>query len=246
MREQLVREAVWAAARLTDAEALRLPMQPEAFFAPNGWQLYSFQAAQTRLQTDIPPVSDDGFTLHIGGKAVTLYNDRQAPARIRFTLAHELGHLVLRHARRGDLTGAEQEAQADRFAANLLAPAGIAAMVSDAQEAMLLFGLSPIAWGKRLAELAEDLTCLPPACLARQQAAGEGLWRRRCKCCGGVYRREPDQPRCPYCGSRAAERADALPLGLPYPWTAEGWRQVVKNRLPDGIENPMVQPMEEL
>ena len=69
-------------------------------------------------------VSQDGFTLREGRRYIILYND--APhipdARKRFTLAHELGHYVLRH--RSD--GEKQEREANCFARNLLAPYWIA------------------------------------------------------------------------------------------------------------------------
>ena len=55
------------------------------------------------------------------GKKVYLicYNDAGMPARIRFTLAHELGHLLMNHHDRSD-EAAEREA--DCFAQHLLLP----------------------------------------------------------------------------------------------------------------------------
>lgn len=65
----------------------------------------------------------DGFTLVQDGpkglRCVIVYNDAQSPARQRFTLAHELGHIVLGH--RED--SPENDALADCFARNLLTPA---------------------------------------------------------------------------------------------------------------------------
>lgn len=245
MNASPMREAALAAARMLQTEPLRLPVCPRVFFARHGWQLLSFREARARLRDadGITAVSEDGVTFLLEpDTTLTLYNDEQSPARVRFTLAHELGHLALNHFRRHDLSDDMKEAQADRFAANLIAPAAIAAEAIDAEDAKLLFGMSPLAWKKRQAELADDLHCLTPELLICQRnSLRQDLWRRRCLLCGGVYLRSKQQSGCPYCGGTVAERADRHPLGLPCPWTAEGWRAAAKNRPLEGLENPMVQ-----
>lgn len=47
------------------------------------------------------------------------YNDLNYEERWRHTIAHEIGHIVLRH---GSKTGVREEAEADYFAKQLLAP----------------------------------------------------------------------------------------------------------------------------
>ena len=73
-----------------------------------------------------------GLTFYAGQQPVILYNDAETPQRIRFTVAHELGHLVLGHVQPGEHTRQNREPQpgdspaeqaANRFAADLLAPA---------------------------------------------------------------------------------------------------------------------------
>lgn len=65
----------------------------------------------------------DGFTVRWaaprGVRHIIVYNDAHSPARQRFTLAHELGHIALDH--RED--SPEHDALADCFARNLLTPA---------------------------------------------------------------------------------------------------------------------------
>lgn len=39
----------------------------------------------------------EGLTFFVGETPVILYDDTPSPQRIRFTIAHELGHLVLGH-----------------------------------------------------------------------------------------------------------------------------------------------------
>ncbi len=58
-------------------------------------------------------------------RAVLLVNASLPQGRARFSVAHELGHLLLRHdpvGRIGEPRDPEQERQADRFASELLMP----------------------------------------------------------------------------------------------------------------------------
>jgi Zn-dependent peptidase ImmA (M78 family) len=61
------------------------------------------------------------------GEAVTIaYNEKQHPHRQRFTVAHEIGHLLLGHTEKNfvlDMDSREpEEAEANQFAAELLMP----------------------------------------------------------------------------------------------------------------------------
>ena len=44
----------------------------------------------------------EGLTFFVGETPVILYDDTPLPQRIRFTIAHELGHLVLGHVAPAD------------------------------------------------------------------------------------------------------------------------------------------------
>ena len=77
-------------------------------------------------------VQTDGLTFYAGTEPVILYSEVCSPERIRFTIAHELGHIVLRHVAPGSITtknrepspgDSQQETAANQFAARLLAPA---------------------------------------------------------------------------------------------------------------------------
>ena len=80
-------------------------------------------------------LSGDGFSLNVNGVNVIYYNDKKPKARIRFTLAHELGHCLLGHLRFGktynrnseiDFKGMDvYEMQANVFARDLLMPATV-------------------------------------------------------------------------------------------------------------------------
>ncbi|MCQ2482260.1 MAG: ImmA/IrrE family metallo-endopeptidase [Clostridia bacterium] len=62
--------------------------------------------------------SEDGFCGQINGHYVVFYNDSVSEVRIRFTLMHELGHIVLGH----DKQGRREEAEANYFASQMLVP----------------------------------------------------------------------------------------------------------------------------
>lgn len=67
--------------------------------------------------------SNDGFGfMRPDGIYVIVINDAQPIERQRFTIAHELGHFVLGHFSKKDLDEETKEAEANFFAARLLAP----------------------------------------------------------------------------------------------------------------------------
>lgn len=74
----------------------------------------------------------DGMTFYAGKTPFILFEERVPSARARFTIAHELGHIILGHVRPGEVTtvnrepdpeDAPEERAANQFAARLLAPA---------------------------------------------------------------------------------------------------------------------------
>lgn len=95
---------------------------------------------------------NDGFTAVINKKCVIFYDGNiLSQGRLRFTLAHELGHIVLGHVKaatvwnRGeDNPITPEEAQANIFASRLLAPACVlhALGIHTAEEIAQLCGLS--------------------------------------------------------------------------------------------------------
>ena len=61
----------------------------------------------------------EGFTVKSGSLSLIFYDDRiQSRERINWTLAHELGHVCLRHTS----DGKREESEANRFAAAFLMP----------------------------------------------------------------------------------------------------------------------------
>lgn len=80
-------------------------------------------------------LTGDGFSLNVNNVNVIYYNDKKPKARIRFTLAHELGHCLIGHLKFGktynrnsekDFDGMDIfEMQANVFARDILMPATV-------------------------------------------------------------------------------------------------------------------------
>ena len=98
-------------------------------------RVYSYSRGQDMLAAaGLEEVAQQvsGLTFYIGVQPIILYNGTEIPQRIRFTIGHELGHIVLGHVRPGEYTRQNRDPQpgddpveqaANRFAADLLAPA---------------------------------------------------------------------------------------------------------------------------
>lgn len=75
--------------------------------------------------------NEDGYSRLIDGKPVIYYNDKKPIHRVRFTIAHEIGHILLGHLSQGETlhrnteqdTPNPKEQQANVFARDLLMPA---------------------------------------------------------------------------------------------------------------------------
>ena len=101
-----------------------LPVMPLNICKQAGIKVYKNSDAQLLTGTQI------GLSFYHNGNFRIIIDDTQILTRRRFTLAHELGHIVLGHllvdtpqGRTFDTTKPEIERQADVFASRLLAPA---------------------------------------------------------------------------------------------------------------------------
>ena len=90
-----------------------------------------------------------GYSSWVGthrDRPLLVLRESESWERTRFTVAHELGHLVL-HSDTVCSVGSEQEKEADRFAAELLAP--ISAIAAELPPMLSLLNLKPLKdkWG---------------------------------------------------------------------------------------------------
>lgn len=117
-----VRNAAWKI--LLDHGIDRLPVDLNIICKGLGVRVYPYSSVD-----GLPEAArqTDGLTFYLGGTPIILYDQSKTPERIRFTAAHELGHLVLGHVapRRRTTAGMDDpfEQTANLFAARLLAPA---------------------------------------------------------------------------------------------------------------------------
>ncbi len=80
-----------------------------------GYRLYKYSELSEEKRNSCLLVSDESLKLFDS----IYYNDHMLPLRIRFSIAHELGHILLDH---GDYQDVEKEAEANYFASHFLAP----------------------------------------------------------------------------------------------------------------------------
>lgn len=124
---QNTRDAAWKI--LLDCGIEKLPVDLNHICRQLGVGVYRYGdvtvTGETRLR-------GDGLLYFEGNRPVILFDQDKPPARIRFTIAHELGHLILSHVAPVQQGVAKQsypaaadsmETAANRFAIRLLAPA---------------------------------------------------------------------------------------------------------------------------
>jgi len=130
---QNARDAAWKI--LLDCKIDRLSVDLNIICKTLGVRTASYGAncaliQRRNLATTV--ANSDGLSFFAGDIPVILYNETCTPERIRFTVSHELGHIVLRHVSPRDATTMNREPSphddpkekaANQFAARLLAPA---------------------------------------------------------------------------------------------------------------------------
>lgn len=117
-----VRDASWRA--LLDFGCNRLPIELSSICDQLGIVLLDNTTAQELRPTE------SGVAVKQDGIWYIIFDDTDIRGKQRFTIAHELGHILLGHAlksgyytRQNNIIKPEDETAADMFAARLLAPA---------------------------------------------------------------------------------------------------------------------------
>ncbi len=160
------RDAAWRV--LLDSGVASLPVDLPGVCRALRCGLYSYsdgmrliRAFRAQKQTEL----SDGFTILYRGTPYIFYNDAAPEGRQHFTIAHEIGHVVLGHMTKGHYLlcrvkkgqRGEDEIQANQFAARLLAPACVldALDAVTAERIAALCGLSMEAAGYRSERMKE-------------------------------------------------------------------------------------------
>ena len=127
------RDAAWEI--LIRCNVQELPVRVSGGCSKLGFALYSYEHGAKLIELfglKQQCLICDGFTKLSHGKYYVFYNEQNPPPRIRFTIAHEIGHIVLGHLHAEGITTANREPnisdspiefQANIFASRLLAPA---------------------------------------------------------------------------------------------------------------------------
>jgi len=109
------------------------------------------------------PALRDGYTVNLGGRYIVLTGSGTGRRR-NWTLAHEAGHIALKHEKDGET----EEREANLFAAELLMPEPILFEIADrlgrvlnAREISSLFEVSASAAEYRVAQLCRKKTYSP-------------------------------------------------------------------------------------
>lgn len=130
---QHARDTSWKI--LLDCKADRLPVDVLQVCKQLGIRVISYEDGKPiieRYKLQRVTTRTDGFTLVVYDQPIIFVDMTRSRARIRFTIAHELGHIVLDHVEwnRPTVINREpgphdnpQETAANQFAARLLAPA---------------------------------------------------------------------------------------------------------------------------
>lgn len=116
-----VRDLAWRV--LLDNNISALPVNTVGIAGASGVSIIKNSEVDELKSTEV------GASIYDGEKWYIVYDDTVSKERIRFTIAHELGHIFLGHplklgyhARTIDTDKPETEKQADMFAIRLLAP----------------------------------------------------------------------------------------------------------------------------
>ena len=97
----------------------------------NHYKIYLVRYSESEYINNHSLPNEDGFSRLIDGKSIIYYNDKKPIHRARFTLAHEIGHILLGHLANGETLHRNteydvldvREQQANVFARDLLMPA---------------------------------------------------------------------------------------------------------------------------
>lgn len=163
---------------LIDEHITIFPVDPIAIVNSYGWRIMTYTEMSKICHCTVRDISDalgstDAVTKKDGLSYVILYNDTRinTPDRIRFTIAHEIGHILLGHVKpsvtkklqTGGWNGGfdkylykKLECEANCFARNLLCPAVVLAQIESFNKNLIMdvFKIS-----KKAADARVDFYC---------------------------------------------------------------------------------------
>ncbi|MEG1875011.1 MAG: ImmA/IrrE family metallo-endopeptidase [Angelakisella sp.] len=151
-----------AARVLLDAGVDRLPVHLRPIAERCNAVLFTYrqyaEAAGTTLGEVAARFGEDGFTQQVQGQYLIFYREGGSLQRARFTIAHELAHILLGHLQPGRAPAQDCDRMADCLAAELLCPSAVLAACDwrDEKELARLCDISPAAAQCRVHVLARQ------------------------------------------------------------------------------------------
>ena len=118
--------ASFVAKLLNELRINSIPIDPFEIASRLGLGLVSYSSLSPKIIEKTMMESEDGFSFQSDYGWIIFYNDRKQISRIRFTIAHEIGHILLNHSQESDLA----ESEANYFARYLLAPPVLVQLVA--------------------------------------------------------------------------------------------------------------------
>lgn len=122
-----------------------LPINPFELCSKMKIKLVKYSEVMEKEREILYAVSQDGFKIEDEQGYVIFYNDAKGSSKIKFTILHEIGHIVLGH-KEGSILA---ETEAEWFAAYAIAPPPVIGLydISDYFDIMNIFGVtSDCAW----------------------------------------------------------------------------------------------------
>ena len=211
----------YACAVCADLHVSRLPVDPFELGRSTGITLVPFSSVLENPGYFPPDLSHRlqmacAVTLTCPAFCIVYRDDLGGGGRLRFALAHELGHLFMNHYRDypgrlfpGASAEPALEEEADAFARNLLAPVPLVDVIRynrPRQAKAEVFGLSRRDWITRLDALDGDRFFVD------EDMANTLIWLfhdyllgRRCTACGHVFTAGAEDGACPACGAASPD-----------------------------------------
>ena len=208
------------------------PIDPITIIKAHGWRLKRYSRVAEKAGLRISNVvelaeyigsKDAIVTLDKKGNYLICYNDLvTSEERIVFSLAHEIGHIVLGHLNDFDCSTLDRgmndreydvlEVEANTFASNLLAPV----FVLDSLRKPLkesyhtFFNMSITAWRVRMSTMELDRKHTNKHIrVAHELLFREFMYHKHCRVCDAYFIGRKDTGYCPVCGSIHLRREKA-------------------------------------
>lgn len=204
------------------------PIKPFNLIKKFKWGLLTYEQMALKNNCTVEDVCEclgtDGYSIYNGLNYTIAYNNKiKSHSRINFTLAHEIGHIILKHHKDFDVTSVLQdnfskeeykilENEANCFARNILAPAPLVQTLNIREYYFKLsdfFNLSFKASNARRNFYKNDLYYLDEEKIRKMQKQFKRY--KLCKNCSTSYMKI-DNMYCPLCGSKKLVLGDVFTM----------------------------------